>query len=234
MNFSNSKLDSIIDPSIRLISVWGDMGVGKTTFALQTATNIAKNAKLRDKGLFIYSKPDFPLNKIANILGDNPSEILNKMSFIYASDFFILRKIVFNFEFLLLDNLNNKGSLFKFLIIDSLTDLYRIELDKRKKKRNINLNYQLNQILATLYYIADSYNIQILLTNEISRININNETKEVQTGYKVIDYWILCDIKIERTETLNKRKLIINLKDSKKRYEIFSTITQQGFDYLVS
>jgi len=231
MNFSNSKLDSIIGSSIRLISVWGDMGVGKTTFALQIAANIAK---IGNNGLFLYSKPDFPLNKIANILGDNPSEILNKISFIYASDFFILRKIVFNFEFLLLDNLNNKGSLFKFLIIDSLTDLYRIELDKRRKKRNINLNYQLNQILATLYYIADIYNIQILLTNEISRININNEIKEVQTGYKVMDYWILCDIKIERTETLNKRKLIINLSDKKQKHEIFSNLTQQGFDYLAS
>ena len=231
MNFSNSKLDSIIGSSIRLISVWGDMGVGKTTFALQIAANIAK---IGNNGLFLYSKPDFPLNKIANILGDNPSEILNKISFIYASDFFILRKMVFNFEFLLLDNLNNKGSLFKFLIIDSLTDLYRIELDKRRKKRNINLNYQLNQILATLYYIADIYNIQILLTNEISRININNEIKEVQTGYKVMDYWILCDIKIERTETLNKRKLIINLRDKKQKYEIFSNLTQQGFDYLES
>jgi len=231
MNFSNSKLDSIIGSSIRLISVWGDMGVGKTTFALQIAANIAK---IGNNGLFLYSKPDFPLNKIANILGDNPSEILNKISFIYASDFFILRKMVFNFEFLLLDNLNNKGSLFKFLIIDSLTDLYRIELDKRRKKRNINLNYQLNQILATLYYIADIYNIQILLTNEISRININNEIKEVQTGYKVMDYWILCDIKIERTETLNKRKLIINLSDKKQKHEIFSNLTQQGFDYLAS
>jgi RecA/RadA recombinase len=231
MNFSNSKLDSIIGSSIRLISVWGDMGVGKTTFALQIAANIAK---IGNNGLFLYSKPDFPLNKIANILGDNPSEILDKISFIYASDFFILRKLVFNFEFLLLDNLNNKGSLFKFLIIDSLTDLYRIELDKRRKKRNINLNYQLNQILATLYYIADIYNIQILLTNEISRININNEIKEVQTGYKVMDYWILCDIKIERTETLNKRKLIINLRDKKQKYEIFSILTQQGFDYLIS
>ena len=231
MNFSNSKLDSIIGSSIRLISVWGDMGVGKTTFALQIAANIAK---IGNNGLFLYSKPDFPLNKIANILGDNPSEILNKISFIYASNFFILKKIVFNFEFLLLDNLNNKGSLFKFLIIDSLTDLYRIELDKRRKKRNINLNYQLNQILATLYYIADIYNIQILLTNEISRININNEIKEVQTGYKVMDYWILCDIKIERTETLNKRKLIINLSDKKQKHEIFSNLTQQGFDYLAS
>ena len=231
MNFSKSKLDSIIGSSIRLISVWGDMGVGKTTFALQIAANIAK---LGNNGLFLYSKPDFPHNKIANILGDNPSEILNKISFIYASDFFMLRKIIFNFEFLLLDNSNNKGSLFKFLIIDSLTDLYRIELDKRKKKRNINLNYQLNQILATLYYIADSYNIQILLTNEISRININSEIKEVQTGYKVMDYWIQCDIKIERTETLNKRKLIINLKNKEQKYEIFSSLTQHGFDFLVS
>jgi len=231
MIFSDSKLNKIIDSSIRLISVWGDFGAGKTTFALQIASNIAK---IGNNGLFLYSKPDFPLNKIANILGDNPSEILNKISFIYASNFFILKKIVFNFEFLLLDNLNNKGSLFKFLIIDSLTDLYRIELDKRRKKRNINLNYQLNQILATLYYIADIYNIQILLTNEISRININNEIKEVQTGYKVMDYWILCDIKIERTETLNKRKLIINLSDKKQKHEIFSNLTQQGFDYLAS
>ena len=41
-----------------ITSVWGDFGVGKTTFVLQTVIN---SVYLRNKILFIYTKPNFPI-----------------------------------------------------------------------------------------------------------------------------------------------------------------------------
>ena len=40
-----------------IISIWGDFGVGKTTFSLQTAIN---NIRHDSNIIYIYSKPNFP------------------------------------------------------------------------------------------------------------------------------------------------------------------------------
>ncbi|MBA7687531.1 hypothetical protein ES703_95995 [subsurface metagenome] len=53
-----------------IFSVFGDFGVGKTTFALQTAINTAKIGK---RVIYIYIKPNFPSEKIDMIQNlENP------------------------------------------------------------------------------------------------------------------------------------------------------------------
>lgn len=212
-------------PYTRIISVWGDFGVGKTTFALQTAMISTKND---GKSIFIYSKPNFPFEKIHEIFKD-PVEQLDKITFIQPESFNDLYKIVFNLEFLILTNLDKKIDAYKFIVIDSLTDLYRLELNREKKEMNYNLNYNLNQILATLTYLIQAYNINILIVNEKVNRRTDEETIEVQSGGKVMDYWVLLDIKIERTETLSKRKFILTKHPEHFRFKCNSKLTKSGF-----
>lgn len=208
-----------------LISVWGDFGVGKTTFALQTALNSSKN---RFMTIYIYTKPNFPSEKINDIIRDH-SKILDKILFIQPANFDDLYKIIFNLEFLILRNLNASEDEYRLIIIDSLTDLYRLELNKEKKEKNYNLNYQLNRILADLSYLCNSYNIGILIVNEKVQKQINSEIIEVQSGGNVIDYWILYDIKIERTEKIKERRFILTKQPNLQKIEFTSIITKKGF-----
>jgi len=208
-----------------IVSVWGDFGVGKTTFALQTAMNSTKNG---EKSIFIYSKSNLPLEKINEIFKDS-IEKLDRISFIQPESFNDLYKIVFNLEFLFLKSLDKKRDNYKLIVIDSLTDLYRLELNREKKEKNYNLNYDLNQILATLTYLNQAYNINIMIINEKVNKRTDDQTVEVQSGGKAMDYWVVLDIKIERSESLGKRKFIVTKHPEYFRFECNSNLTKTGF-----
>ena len=115
-----------------ITSVWGDFGVGKTTFVLQTVIN---SVYLRNKILFIYTKPNFPIEKINKIFGvyDDSHE---KITFIQPKNYEDLHKIVYNLEFLILSRINDQNTQYSLIVIDSITDLYRLELNNRKKEKN--------------------------------------------------------------------------------------------------
>ena len=208
-----------------IISVWGDFGVGKTTFALQTSLNTLKEFK---KIIYIYSKPMFPSEKISRITGDS-LEKLHDITFIRPDNFDDLHNIVFNLEFLILRTLNKIKTPYKLIVIDSLTDLYRLELDREKKEKNYNLNYNLNQILANLSFINNIYDIEILIVNEKTQKKEENQIKEIQSGGRVMGYWVSFDIKIERTEKLRERKFILTKHPNFERTEFTSELSEKGF-----
>ncbi|MFX1311696.1 MAG: hypothetical protein ACFFHD_03650 [Promethearchaeota archaeon] len=208
-----------------IISVWGDFGVGKTTFALQTAFNNIDNRK---QVLFFYTKPNFPIEKTIPLFKSS-TQLINKITFIKPINFMDLYRIIFNLEFLILEQLKNKENQFKLIIIDSITDLYRLELNREKKERNYNLNYYLNQILANLYYINKAYKIEILIINEISRKTINDHVIEIQAGGKVMEYWTFYTLHINRTEKLNQRKFVMK-QGEKLLFEFIMNLTNNGFE----
>ncbi len=221
------RLSEIIESPEGIISVWGDFGVGKTTFALQTAINMSIQG---NKVIYIYSKPSFPSVRIGNILKDNQKKVLDNIVFIRTTDFTDLYNIIFNLEFLILDNLKEKANSFGLIIIDSITDLYRLELTREKKEKNVSLNFQLNQILANLSYIFETYGIEVLVVNELTRKSHNDQTEEVQSGGNVMDFWVSYSIKIERTERLNLRNLTIRKHRENKEFELSSILTNNGFE----
>ncbi|MCK4778854.1 MAG: hypothetical protein KAT57_01640 [Candidatus Lokiarchaeota archaeon] len=209
-----------------IFSVFGDFGVGKTTFALQTAINTAKIGK---NVIYVYTKPNFPSEKIQLIKKDS-KEILDNIIFVHITNFDELYRVIFNFEFLVLNFLNEKMTKLNFIIIDSITNLYNLELNKDNKKKNYNRNYQLNQILANLTYLNESYGIEILIINEISRKTRENQIIEVQSGGKVMEFWVKYNLKINKTNKLNERKFIFNNILEKQSIEFNSNLREKGFE----
>ncbi|MFX1278335.1 MAG: hypothetical protein ACFFA3_02895 [Promethearchaeota archaeon] len=208
-----------------IISVWGDFGVGKTTYALQTTFNTIGN---ETKSIYIYTKPSFPYYKISNIIKTSKKD-LDSISFITLGEFNELHSLVFNLEFLILNNLKRRAIPYKLIVIDSLTDLYRLALNREKKDKNYNLNYNLNQILANLHYLNETYNVEILVINEKVQSRINDTIVELQSGGKVMDYWVSLDIKIERTGVLKERKFALTNHINNDTFEFLSNMTEKGF-----
>lgn len=229
MKFPTLELNKWIN-SIKILkgifSVFGDFGVGKTTFALQTAINTAKIGK---NVIYVYTKPNFPSEKIQLIKKDS-KEILDNIIFVHITNFDELYRVIFNFEFLVLNFLNEKMTKLNFIIIDSITNLYNLELNKDNKKKNYNRNYQLNQILANLTYLNESYGIEILIVNEISRKTRENQIIEVQSGGKVMEFWVKYNLKINKTNKLNERKFIFNNILEKQSIEFNSNLREKGFE----
>lgn len=212
----------IIFPKKGILSIWGDYGVGKTTLSLQKALNFAFDSK---KSIYIYTKMNFPFEKIKNFIQKSTSNPLDNIIFIKSLDFEDLYSLVFNLEFIILKNPKN----FYLIIIDSITDLYRLELNRESKEKNFLFNYKLNQILANLYYLNENYYIKIIVVNNISNISQNGQIIEVQSGGKVMDYWVNTSIKIQRTDKPNCRKFIFQERDNEKVVESLVTLTKNGF-----
>jgi len=187
MHFPLFQINKTIGPSELIkgiFSIWGEIGVGKTIFAIQTAIINTLNGK---NVIYIYSKPNFPYERIKNIVQTNSKNLLDKILFIQVLDYQELYTIIFNLEFNILDNLSEKDNNIDLIIIDSITNLYRLELNRDKKEKNFILNYKLNQILANLYNLNSNYEIEILIINEVSRANINGQTIQIQSGGKIME-----------------------------------------------
>ena len=228
MNFPIPDINKFFETNKSLkgiFSIWGDYGIGKTTLALQTAINSSKQGKT----LYIYSKPNFPYEKLRNILPENPINILNNISFISVLNFADLITITANLEFLILKQISEEQNSIKLIIIDSVTDLYRLEINRERKEKNVALNYQLNQLLASLHFINETYNIDVLIVNEMSRKSYDNKTLEIQSGGKVMVYWVINSIKISRTEQLNVRALHLTKHLEEVDYNCLSNLTSHGF-----
>ena len=227
MNFPTPRLNELISSNEGIASIWGDFGIGKTTFALQTAIYTAKQDK---EVLYIYSKPNFPSKRLGSLLKEESPDLLKNIKFIRITDFNELITLIFNLEFLILNNLKEKSKSLNLIIIDSLTDLYRLGLNSDKKEKNVNLNYQLNQILATLYYLLETYGTEILIINELSRKYIDDTVVATQSGGNPMNFWITNSIKIERTDILNIRKIIIKKVRENKIFEFSAELTKNGFE----
>ncbi len=208
-------------------SLWGNFGVGKTTLSLQTAKKYALNRK---KVLYIYTKPNLPFIKISNVFENNLEDVLENDLFIHTTNFDDLFNLIFNLEFGVLDDLKTKNGALNLIIVDSMTDLYRLELNRDKKGKNFVLNYKLNQMLANLVSLKQKYEIDILIINETSRRTIEGQTYELESGGNVMQYWVANSIKIERTDIANNRKFILHRGNDNNSFLLNTTLTKHGFE----
>jgi len=230
MQFPLTKVNKFFksnDTKEGITSLWGDFGVGKTTLSLQTANIYALNKK---KVLYIYTKPIFPYKKLSSVFVNNLDDVLENISFIHITNFDDIFNFVFNLEFIILNALKTEDSTFNLIVIDSMTDLYRLELNREKKGKNFILNYKLNQLIANLVNVKQKYEIDILIINELSRRTQEGFTYEVESGGNVMRYWIKNSIKIERTEVANNRKFILHKNNDNDSVMLNSTLTIRGFE----
>ena len=209
-----------------ITSLWGDFGVGKTTLSLQTANIYALNKK---KVLYIYTKPNLPIKKISTVFETNLDDALENIIFIHTTNFDDIFKLIFNLESAVLNDLKTKNGAFNLIIIDSMTDLYRLKLNPEKKGKNVILNYRLNQLLANLVNLKQKYEIGILIVNEISRRTQEGQTYEVESGGNVMQYWVTNSIKIERTDVANNRRFILHKGNDNISFLLNSILTKRGF-----
>ena len=218
MKFPLNQISEFFSPYEGIFSIWGDVGVGKTTFSLQCAHLNSTDGKV----LYLYTKPTLPTLKIKNII----SNAFDHLIFIKCTKYETLYSLIQNLEFELL-SMNDKK--YKLIIIDSITDLYRLELSLDKKEKNLILNYQLNHTLASLSFLKQKYGIEVLITNEISRRKEELEFIEFESGGKVMEFWVKNSIKIQRTDKLSERGFKLLNKIKNLELELNSTITESGF-----
>ncbi|MHA1677702.1 MAG: hypothetical protein ACTSW3_02845, partial [Promethearchaeota archaeon] len=154
---------------------------------------------------------------------------INNVIMIQILDFEDLYNFCFDLELKLVENIKQTNNSINFIVIDSISDLYDLSLIKNKKEKNVSLNYKLNIILATLTSYINKFSTQIMVINSSKSIFLDKEIMEIQSGGKVMDYWIKQSIKIERTSKINQRCLILFDNKYNKLFEFYCHLTSRGF-----
>ena len=222
----NDKIQSI-DAKNRIISIWGEHGVGKTTFSLQTAFY---NCAISNFVIFVYTKPNLPLILVKRISLKFNEKNLNDFTLYKSLNFSELFDFILDLEHLIIKLREDRKEIKILIIIDSLTNLYQIELRKGSKSKNIILNYKLNQILGTLNYLKLLYPVDVLIVNNISRIKQDNQAIEVQSGGKVMKYWVDSSVKIERDKKINHRIFLLTNPADTIEISFLSKLSKFGFE----
>ncbi len=187
------------NPSISMI--WGDIGVGKSTFALQLSLEILK----RDlKVFYLYTKFS-PIDLLLKrVLKEEIDLSDSNFLFWHSPSFYRQKEIVLEWSLQIQQLLESfKQNKVGLIIVDEIASLYLLELGKELK--NAQLNQDLTLILATLKKIQTEYQIPVVLLNTFSiKQNEKNISRVVPHGGKIIDYWTSFEVKIDRTPQISR------------------------------
>ena len=192
------------NPSISMI--WGDIGIGKSTLALQLSLEILK----QDLKVFYLHTKFSPIDLlIKRVLKEEVD--LSDSNFIlwHSQSFFRQKEIILEWTLQIQQLLESfKYNKVGLIIVDEIATLYLLELGKELK--NAQLNQDLILILATLKKIQTEYQIPVVLLNTFSiKQNEKNISQVIPHGGKIIDYWTSFEVKIDRTPQISRMKFSI-------------------------
>jgi len=233
MNFSPqihelNNLISTTDEQTGIISIWGDVGVGKTTLCfgatLKTLSDDKKVIYINTKSFFkserfLQVKKFYPDFNNSNFLVYNPSTFSQQI------------KIIMNLEFLILKEIKMlKHSNIGLIVLDTASTLKTLEMSSNDVNNKMQL--MLNMGLATLDYIIREYKIPVIITNRlIHQYNeLSDESIEKPSNANSVNFWAKSSFKIERTNKAGYRLLILEKHPRNKLKNLKLKLSESGFD----
>ena len=210
-----------------ITTIYGPAGSGKTNFCILASVSQAKKG---NKILFVDTEGGFSVERVKQIAGENPDEILKNIILLKPVSFEEQKKTFPK----LLDEL--KKAEIGLIIVDGMTMLYRLELGdaiKEKDDEKIrNVNRELAKQLRILAEIARTKNIPIIVTNQVyysfqEKGEENAEEKRANmVGGDLLKYWSKCIIELQQER--GKRKAILRKHRSLPEKELAFDIINSG------
>ena len=206
LNWSDFISKFIQKPSISMI--WGDIGVGKSTFALQLSHEILKQEP--DLKVFYLHTKFSPIDLLLKRVLKEDIDLSDSNFILWHSpSFYRQKEIVLEWSLQIQQLLESfKQKKVGLIVVDEIASLYLLELGKKLK--NTQLNQDLTLILATLKKIQEEYQIPVILLNTFSiKQNEKNISQVIPHGGKILDYWTSFEVKIDRTLQVSRMKFSI-------------------------
>ncbi len=186
--------------------IYGEPGTGKTSFAMQCAFLCAKKGF---KTIFIDSDHLFSLDRLMQIAGNELDDVSSKI--------LVFKPRSFQEQSLLVEDLDSYNLRnITLIVIDTVTSLYRLELDSAEK--TFILNMKLSRQLAYLNELAKSYNTSIVLTSQVRTVFERGfkGDKIEPVANRVLKFWT---------------QKIINLKDT-SQLRVREATLEKGFNHI--
>ena len=194
---SNSALDVLLGGGFEkgtLTQIFGPPSSGKSNIALTLAVNVAKNNR---KVIYIDTEGGISIDRVRQISGADFSRVANNIIVFEPTSFTEQDDNLRSINVWLRKNHENVD----LLVLDSAVALYRVDDMKSTK-----LNKELGKQMGILSKIARTYDIAVVLTNQIYNAfdeEGNNGIRAV--GGTILQYWSKVILQLERGEDINQR-----------------------------
>ena len=167
--------------------VYGEAETGKTSLGVQCAVNCARRGI---KSLFIDTDGTFSYERLSQIAEYDYERISPLM--------IIMRPATFQDQSRAVDHLEKViNSKFGLIVVDTVTSLYRVELDEPKE--TYAANRELNRQLAVLTQIAKTCGIAVLIVSQVRSVPLGERTEMKPVATRVLNYW--SDVVLDMRQT---------------------------------
>lgn len=165
--------------------VYGEAETGKTSLAVQCAVNCARRGI---KSLFIDTDGTFSYERLSQIAEYDYEKISPLM--------IIMRPTTFQEQSRAIDQLEKViTNKFGLIIVDTVTSLYRVELDDPKE--TYAANRELNRQLAVLTQIVKTCGVAALIISQVRSVPLGETIEMKPVATRVLNYWseVVLDMK---------------------------------------
>jgi DNA repair protein RadB len=182
------SLDKLLGGGFPLESVsliYGEAETGKTSLAVQCAVNCARRG---NKSLFIDTDGTFSYERLSQIAEYDYEKISPLM--------IIMRPTTFQEQSRAIDQLEKVvTNKFGLIVVDTVTSLYRVELDGTEE--TYVANRELNRQLAVLTQIVKTCGVAALVISQVRSVPLGETIEMKPVATRVLNYWsdIILDMK---------------------------------------
>jgi DNA repair protein RadB len=172
-------------PAEAVSLVYGEAETGKTSLAVQCAVNCARRGI---KSLFIDTDGTFSYERLSQIAEYDYEKISPLL--------IIMRPTTFQEQSEAIDQLEKVvTNKFGLIIVDTITSLYRLELDDTKQ--TYAANRELNRQLAVLTQIAKTCGVAALVISQVRSVPFGETVEMKPVATRVLNYWseVMLDMK---------------------------------------
>jgi DNA repair protein RadB len=172
-------------PAEAVSLVYGEAETGKTSLAVQCAVNCARRGI---KSLFIDTDGTFSYERLSQIAEYDYEKISPLM--------IIMRPTTFQEQSRAIDQLEKViTNKFGLIIVDTVTSLYRVELDDTEE--TYAANRELNRQLAVLTQIAKTCGVAALVISQVRSVPLGETVEMKPVATRVLNYWseVVLDMK---------------------------------------
>ena len=171
--------------------IYGEAETGKTSLVVQYAVNYAR---IGLKSLFIDTDGTFSYERLSQIAEYDFEKISPLM--------IIMRPTTFQEQATAIDHLEKViNKKFGLIVLDTVTSLYRVELEAPKE--TYAANRELNRQLAVLTQIAKTCGVAVLIISQVRSVPRGETVEMKPVATRVLNYW--SDIVLDMRQTSQTR-----------------------------
>jgi len=172
-------------PTEAVSLIYGEAETGKTSLAVQCAVNCARRGS---RSLFIDTDGTFSYERLSQIAEYDYQKISPLL--------IIMRPTTFQEQSRAMDQLEKViTNKFGLIVVDTVTSLYRVELDDTEE--TYAANRELNRQLAVLTQIVKTCGVAALIISQVRSVPLGETIEIKPVATRVLNYWsdIVLDMK---------------------------------------